>query len=109
LAASPAGRNEEHKHQRAELHPGHDRRERRERRPRLVRSLVGLGREPEEQVIEDPDRIEAHLLGDRRERPRLLERRHPAVDGLAEGHRDGHTHTHRPSLSAVRLRGGCRD
>ena len=56
-------------HDRAQLHALRDRGGGREQRPGLVDAVLGLIRQPEDEVVVDPEAVEAALLGVAREGP----------------------------------------
>src|SRR5215211_4940211 len=100
--------------QRTEPHALGRRRERREQRPRLPRRALGPPVAAVEQVVADPDRVEAALLGGARHREVLR----PAHLALDLGKLDADAHGGRrygprtqggaePRDAAARLRGGA--
>ena len=86
-------------HECAQLDPLDHAGQRGEGRPGLVQALVGLVGEAEQQVVEDPDRIEADTLGAVREVDRLGERRGPTILEVAVGQGNRDADAHRRSLS----------
>jgi hypothetical protein len=84
------------RHQRAEPKAFGRRRERREGRPSVPRAALGATVVSVEQVVAEPDRVEADLLG-RSRHPRELRPADVALD-LRELHADGHRPGHRRSV-----------
>ena len=95
-------------HQRTQLDAGNQGPERAERGPRLAHAFLRDVREPEQQVVEHPDRIEPASLGARGERQGFGKVGRVAVGGVAFGERERDANAHRRSLAGRRRTAAAR-